>query len=131
MSSAIPILTYLYLLTQLIYLRSKSPHKGLFLFQQGMKHDQWLCLRYQNPDDGSKFHDREVQKNTQGQWKYKISVSKRIHIFSCTTVIAKHLTKTFMLTCCWWTLICPCLSIMLTIRSVILKSPLHWQQYYS
>ena len=66
MSSAIPTLTYLYLLTQLIYLRSKSPHKGLFLFQQGMKHDQWLCLRYQNPDDGSKFHDREVQKNTQG-----------------------------------------------------------------
>ena len=35
MFDAIPILTYLYLsylLTQLIYARSKSPQKGLFLF---------------------------------------------------------------------------------------------------
>ena len=37
MSSAIPILTYLqlsYLLTQLIYARTKSPQKGLFLFHK-------------------------------------------------------------------------------------------------
>ena len=63
---------------------------------QGMEHDQWLCLFYQNRDDGSKINDRQVQKNThiksKGQWKDKISVSKRIHIFSCATMIAKHLT---------------------------------------
>ena len=37
MSGAIPILTYLqlsYLLTQLIYARTKSPQKGLFLFRK-------------------------------------------------------------------------------------------------
>ena len=42
------------------------------------------------------INGREVQKNTnikcKGQYKDKISVSKRIHIFSCTTMIAKHLT---------------------------------------
>ena len=78
MSGAIPILTYLwlsYLLTQLIYARTKSPQKGLFLFPQDMEHDQWLYLCYQNTHDGSKFNDREVQKNThiksKGQCKYK------------------------------------------------------------
>ena len=49
-----------------------------------------------NPDDGSKINDREVQKNThiksKGQCEDKISVPKRIHIFSCTTMTAKHLT---------------------------------------
>ena len=37
MSGAIPILNYLYLsylLTQLIYARTKSPQKGLFLFHK-------------------------------------------------------------------------------------------------
>ena len=61
------------------------------------------CVCYQNPDDGSKFNDREVQNNThlksKGQCKYKISVSKRIRTFSSTTMIAKHLTKAFILTC--------------------------------
>ena len=45
-----------------------------------MEHDQWLCLCYQNPDNGSKTNDRKVQKNTyiksKGQCKDKISVSK-------------------------------------------------------
>ena len=55
------------------------------------------CLYYQNPNDGSKISDREVQKKnvhikSKGQCKDKISVSKRIHIFSCTAMIAKHLT---------------------------------------
>ena len=63
---------------------------------QGIEHDQWLCLCYQNPDDGSKINDKEVQKNThiksKGQCKYKISVSKRVHIFSSKTMTAKHLT---------------------------------------
>ena len=40
-----------------------------------MEHDQWLCLCYQNPDDGSKINDREVQKNihikSKGQCKDK------------------------------------------------------------
>ena len=40
-----------------------------------MEHDQWLCLSYQNPNDGSKINDREVQKNThiksKGQCKDK------------------------------------------------------------
>ena len=37
MSGAVPILTYLwlsYLLTQLIYARTKSPEKGLFLLRK-------------------------------------------------------------------------------------------------
>ena len=48
------------------------------------------------PDDGSKINDRELQKNThiesKGQYKDRISVSKRIHMFSCATMTAKHLT---------------------------------------
>ena len=40
-----------------------------------MEHDQWLYLCYQNPDDGSKSNDREVQKNahikSKGQCKDK------------------------------------------------------------
>ena len=44
-------------------------------------------------------------------------------------MIAKHLTETFTLTCYRLTLIyCPYFSIMLTIRSVILKSMLHYHQ---
>ena len=58
-----------------------------------MEHDQCLCLGYQNSNNGSKINDREVQKNTHvGQCKDKISVSKRIHIFSSTAMTAKHLT---------------------------------------
>ena len=44
---------------------------------KGIEHDQWLCLCYQNPDDGSKINDidREVQKNahikSKGQCKDK------------------------------------------------------------
>ena len=43
------------------------------------------CVCYQNPDDGSKINDREVQKNThkksKGQFKDKISVSKEFIYF--------------------------------------------------
>ena len=49
-----------------------------------MEHDQWLCLCYQNPDDGSKFNDREVQKTThiksKGQCKDKC-LEKNSYIF--------------------------------------------------
>ena len=49
-----------------------------------MEHDQWLCLYYQNPDDGSKINDREVQKNThiksKGQCKDKC-LKKNSYIF--------------------------------------------------
>ena len=62
MSGAIHILTYLqlsYLLTQLIYARTKSPEKGIFLFHKAwnMTNDS-DCVCYQNPDDGSKINDR-------------------------------------------------------------------------
>ena len=86
MSSAIPILTYLqlsYLLIQLIYARTKSPQKGLFFFHKtwNMTND---CVCYQNPDDGSKINDREVQKNThiksKGQCKDKC-LRNNSHIF--------------------------------------------------
>ena len=41
-----------------------------------MEHDQWLCLCYQNSDDGSKINDREVLK------KYSVSVISD-NIFGC------------------------------------------------
>ena len=86
MSSAIPILTCLqhsYLLIQLIYARTKSPQKSLFLFHRAwnMTND---CVSYQNPDDGNKINDREVQKNThkksKGQFKDKC-LKKKSYIF--------------------------------------------------
>ena len=47
-------------------------------------------------------------------------------------MIAKHLTHIFVLPCCQLTLIyCPYFIIIFTIRSVVLKSILHYQQYYS
>ena len=123
MSDAIPILTYFqlsYLLTQLIYGRTKSPQKGLFLFQKAWNMTNHFVSVTKNLDDGSKINDREVKKNThiksKCQCKDKMSVSKRIYIFSCTTMIAKHLAETFILACCRLTLIyCPYFSIMLNI----------------
>ena len=54
------------------------------------------------------------------------STSQKINIFSFTTMIAKHLTLTCILTCCQLTLIyCPFFCIVLAITSVILKSKLH------
>ena len=47
-------------------------------------------------------------------------------------MIEKHLTYTFILTCCLLTLIyCEYLCIIFTIRSVIMKSILQKQQYVS
>ena len=49
-----------------------------------MKHDQWLCLYYQNRDDGSKINDREVQNNTHVQSKAQCKdkyLKKNSHIF--------------------------------------------------
>ena len=94
MPGAIPILTYLYLsylLTQLIYARTTERSLSL---PQGIKYDQWLCLYYQNPDDGSRINHREVQKNTHIKSKdqCKDKCLKKISIFSCTAMIAKHLT---------------------------------------
>ena len=88
MSVAIPILTsstslYLsYLLTQLIYARTQSPQKGVFLFHRAwnMTND---CLCYENPDDGSKINDRGVQKKyikSKGQCKDKY-LKKNSYIF--------------------------------------------------
>ena len=51
---------------------------------QGMEQDQWLCLYYQNPNDGSKINDREVHKNlhikVKGQCKDKC-LKKNLYIF--------------------------------------------------
>ena len=133
MSGAIPILTYLqlsYLLTQLIYARTKSPQKGLFLFHKAWNMTNDCVSVTKTLMMGVKLAERYTKSVSKVE--NKVSVSKRIHIFSCTTMIAKHLTQTFILTCCRLTLIyCPYFSIMLTIRSVILKSILHYQQYDS
>ena len=64
----------------------------------------------------------KLMADRKGQCKDK-EVPKQIHIFSCTTVIVKHLAKTIILTCCQLALIyCPYLCIILTITLVILKS---------
>ena len=148
MSGAIPILTYLqlsYLLTQLTYARIKSAQKGLFLFHKAWNMSVLFSIYFYQihinmTNDcvsitktlmmGVKLMTERYKKNThiksKGQCKDKISVSKRIHIVSCATMIAKHLTQTFILTYCRLTLIyCLYLSIMLTIRAVILKSTLY------
>ena len=132
MSGAILLLTYLqlsYLLTQLIYARTKSPQKGPFLFHKAWNMTNDCVSVTKILMMGVKLVT-EVQKNThiksKGQCKDKISVSKRIHIFSCTTMIAKHLIQTFILPCYRLSLIyCPYFSIMLTIRQVILRSTPH------
>ena len=132
MSGAIPILTYLqlsYLLTQLIYARTKSPQKGLLLFHKAWNMTNDCVSVTKTLMIGVKLMTeryKKYSKKSKGQFKDKLSASKRIHIFSCTKMIAKHLTQTFILTCCRLTLIyCPYFSIMLTIRSVILKPTLH------
>ena len=94
MSSAIPILTYLqlsYLLTQLIYARTKSPQKGLFLFHKAWNMTNDCVSVTKTLMMGVKLMTERYKKNThikcKGRCKDKISVSKRIHIFSCTTMI--------------------------------------------
>ena len=111
MSGAIPILTYLqisYLRTYLIYVRTKSPQKGLFLFHKAWNMTNNCVSVTKTLMMGVKLMT-ELQKNTHKkskvQFRDNISVSKRIHIFSCTTMIAKHFTQTFILTCCRLTLI--------------------------
>ena len=97
MSSAISTLTYLqlnYLLTQLIYARTKSPQKGLFFFHKAWNMTNDCVSVTKTLTMGVKLMTERYKKyiKSKGQCKDKISVSKRIHIFSCTTMIAKHLT---------------------------------------
>ena len=131
MSGAIPILTYLYLsylLTQLIYPRTKSPQKVLSRFQKAWYMINDCVSVTKTLMVGVKLMTERYKKyiKSKGHCKDKIIVSKRVHIFSCTTMIAKHLTSTFISTCCRLILIyCPYFSIMLAIRSVILKFTLH------
>ena len=72
---------------------------------------------------GIKVTIKRYKKNARIKSKSQCKESKfhknYVQLFSCTKMIAKHLTQTFILTCC------PYFSIMLTIRSVILKSLLH------
>ena len=62
-----------------MYARTKSPQKSIFLFPQGMEHGQCLCPCYQNPGDGSKFNQREVQKHA--HIKSKGQCKKNSYIF--------------------------------------------------
>ena len=102
MSCTIPILTYLqlsYLLTQLIYARTRSPQKGLFLFHNAWNMTNDCVSITKTLMMGVKLmSERHIQKNTRikskGQCKDRTSVSKRIHMFSCTAMTAKHLTQT-------------------------------------
>ena len=128
MSGAIPILTYLqlsYLLTQLIYARTKSPQKGLFLFRKAWNMPVLFSICFYQihinmTNDcvsvtktlmmGVKLMTERYKKVLTLKVKVsaKISVTKRIHIFLCTTMIVKHLTQTFILICCRLTLTyCP------------------------
>ena len=93
-----------------------------------MVHDQWLCLCYQNPDDRSKINDREVQKNTHikssGQCKDKYLKKNSyisLHKNDCKTPYIDIYIDLLSINLIY----CPHFSIMLTIRSVMLKSTLH------
>ena len=115
---------YLCLLTQLIYARTKSPQKGLLFFHKAWDMTNDCVSVTKTLMMGVKLAERYTKSVSKVE--NKVSVSKRIHIFSCTTMVAKHLTQIFILTCCRLTLTyCPYFSFMLTIRSVILKSTFH------
>ena len=110
--------------------RTNLLQKGLFLFHKARNMTNDCVSVTKTLMMGVKLMAERYKKNTpiksKGQCKDKISVSKRTRIFSCTTMIAKYLTQTFILTCCRLTLIYwPYYSIMVSIRPVILKSTLH------
>ena len=86
MSGAIPILTYpqiSYLLTQLIYARTKSLQKGLFLFHKAWNITNY-CISVTKTLMGVKFMTERYKKNTQikskGQCKDKC-LKKNSYIF--------------------------------------------------
>ena len=97
MPGAIPILTYLqlsYLLTQLIYARTKSPQKGLFLFHKAWNMTNDCVSVTKTLMMGVKLMTERYKKNahikSKGQCKDKISVSKKnsyifLHNNDCKT----------------------------------------------
>ena len=87
MSGAIPILTYLqlsYLLTQLIYARTKSPQKGLFLFHKAWNMTNYCVSVTKTLMMGVKLMTEKYKKNThiksKGQCKDKC-LKKNSYIF--------------------------------------------------
>ena len=55
-----------------------------------MEHDQWLCLCYQDPDDGSKTNDRGAKKYIKGKGQCKDKCLKKnsyifLHNNDCKT----------------------------------------------
>ena len=88
MSGEIPILTYLWLtclLTQLIYTRTKSPQKCLFLFHKtyNMTNDcvsvtKTLLMGVKSMKERYK---KITHTKSKGQCKDEIGISKRINIF--------------------------------------------------
>ena len=120
-----------YLLTQLIYARTQCPQKVVFLFPH-TGHGTWPMIVSVTKTlmMGVKLMTR-VQKNThlksKGQCKDKcLKKNSYIFLHNNDRKTPYCSTETFTLTCCGLTLIyCPYFSIMLTIRSVILKSTLH------
>ena len=113
MSSAIPTLTYLWLrclLTQLIFAKSESPQKGLLLLGKAwiMSVHFSICF-YQIHISMTNDYASITKSLLKGvKWMtdscnktltQKVNVSgkislclKKTHIFSCTRMIAKHLT---------------------------------------
>ena len=146
---AVPILTCLqlsYLLTQLIYARTKSLHKGLFLFCKAWNMPVFFSICFYqihiNVTNncvvitkilmmGVKLmagvkklsKNRGIKKYMKSKGQCKDKRHKKKYIFLRNNDCE---TYTFILTCCRLALIYwPYFIIMLTIRSVILKSILH------
>ena len=99
---------------QLIYAGTNSPQKGIpffcnawymsilywiYFYQITYQHNHLMCPWFEYLQNKGQCEDK--------------SASQTIHIFSCTTMIVKHFTSVLT---CW--LIC----ILITIRSVIMKS---------
>ena len=144
MSGVIPILTYLqlsYLLTQLIYARTKSPQKGLLLFRKAWNMPVLFSICFYQihinmTNDcvsitktlmmGVKLMTERYKKNTYIKSKRpcqcKEMSQKELLYFRAEQCLRNCLTQTFILTCCRLVLVyCLLFSIMLTIRSVILN----------
>ena len=120
-----------YLLTRLIYARTQSPQKIVFFFSH-TGHGTWPMIVSVTKTlmMGVKLMTR-VQKNThlksKGHCKDEcLKKNSYIFLHNNDRKTPYYSTETFILTYCGLTSIyCPYFSIMLTIRSVILKSTLH------
>ena len=87
---------YPYLSYLLIYARTQSPQKGVFLFHRAWNMTNDCVSVTKTLMIGVKLMADGYKKNThiksKGQCKAKIIVSKRINVFSCAIMIPKHVT---------------------------------------